>query len=364
LRTLDPSRPSDYARRMPWQHIRISRFGGPEVLELVEQSTISEPGSGEVRVKVVAAGTGFTDTMIRRGRYPDFKGPLPFTPGYDIVGIVEKTGPGVATPRENQMVADLCVVGGYAQYAIRPARFLVSVPDGMDPAEAVCIPLAYLTAFQMLTRYRQLPSGATILVIGASGTVGTALLDLARHLGLKAIGTCSAANIPVVEHFGAAAIDYHARDFVAAVRRLTAGRRGGAGVDAAFDAIGGAHFDRSFACLAPGGLLVGYGSQTMAIGREGMVAAGLGLVRLRLWNAMSFLLRRRQAVFYSITARRSTQPEEFTADMAVLLKLLREGAIHPVVVDRLPLAAASEAHARIDRGGLGGKIVLLPWRAS
>jgi NADPH:quinone reductase-like Zn-dependent oxidoreductase len=79
---------------------------------------------------------------------------------------------------------------------------------------------------------------------------------------------------------------------------------------------------------------------------------------------MSFLLRRRQAVFYSITARRSTQPEEFTADMAVLLKLLREGAIHPVVVDRLPLAAASEAHARIDRGGLGGKIVLLPWRAS
>jgi NADPH:quinone reductase-like Zn-dependent oxidoreductase len=349
---------------MPWQHIRISRFGGPEVLELVEQSTISEPGSGEVRVKVVAAGTGFTDTMIRRGRYPDFKGPLPFTPGYDIVGIVEKTGPGVATPRENQMVADLCVVGGYAQYAIRPARFLVSVPDGIDSAEAVCIPLAYLTAFQMLSRYRQLPSGATILVIGASGTVGTALLDLARHLGLKAIGTCSAANIPVVEHFGAAAIDYHARDFVAAVRRLTAGRRGGAGVDAAFDAIGGAHFDRSFACLAPGGLLVGYGSQTMAVGREGMVAAGLGLARLRLWNAMSFLLRRRQAFFYSITARRSTQPEQFTADMAVLFKLLREGAIHPVVVDRLPLAAASEAHARIDRGGLGGKIVLLPWRAS
>jgi NADPH:quinone reductase-like Zn-dependent oxidoreductase len=102
----------------------------------------------------------------------------------------------------------------------------------------------------------------------------------------------------------------------------------------------------------------------MAVGREGMVAAGLGLARLRLWNAMSFLLRRRQAFFYSITARRSTQPEQFTADMAVLFKLLREGAIHPVVVDRLPLAAASEAHARIDRGGLGGKIVLLPWRAS
>jgi len=92
------------------------------------------------------------------------------------------------------MVADLCVVGGYAQYAIRPARFLVPVPDDVDAAEAVCMPLAYLTAFQMLTRYRRLSPGETILVIGASGTVGTALLDLSRHLGLKAIGTCSAAR--------------------------------------------------------------------------------------------------------------------------------------------------------------------------
>jgi len=362
-RKLDPSRPSDYARPMPWQHICISRFGGPEVLEIVEQPTIPDPGPGEVRIKVVAAGTGFTDTMIRRGRYPDFKGPLPFTPGYEIVGVVEKTGPGVATPHENRTIADLCVVGGYAQYAIRPARFLVPVPDGIDPAEAVCIPLAYLTAFQMLTRYRRLPLGATILVIGASGTVGTALLDLAHHLGLKAIGTCSAANLAVVERFGATAIDYHAGDFVAAVRRLTAGRPGGAGVDAAFDAIGGAHFDRSFACLASGGLLVGYGSQTMAIGREGMASAALGLARLKLWSALSFMLDRRRAVFYSITARRSTQPEEFKADMAALFELLREGAIHPVVIDRLPLAAASQVHARIDTGGLGGKIVLLPWRA-
>ena len=165
---------------MAWQHIRIARFGGPEVLELAEQPTIPDPGPGEVRIKVLAAGTGFTDTFIRRGRYPDFKGPLPFTPGYDLVGVVEETGPGVPAQLAGQLVADLCVVGGYAQYAIRPARFLVPVPDGVDPAEAVCIPLAYLTAYQMLTRYRCLSRGATILTIGASGSVGTALLDLAR----------------------------------------------------------------------------------------------------------------------------------------------------------------------------------------
>ena len=327
---------------------------------MVEEPTAPEPGPGEVRIKVLAAGTGFTDTMIRRGRYPDFKGPLPFTPGYEIVGVIEKTGAGVVVPREGEMVADLCVVGGYAQYAIRPSRFLVPVPDSIDPAEAVCIPLAYLTAFQMLTRCRDLPSGATILVIGASGTVGTALLDLARHLGLKAIGTCSAANLAVIEHFVAAAIDYRAGDFVTAVRQLTPD---GAGVDIAFDAIGGAHFGRSFACLAPGGLLVGYGSQTMAVGRESLIAAGLGLARLKLWSAARPLFGGRSAVFYSITARRLTHPEEFKADMATLFQLLRAGAIHPVVIERLPLAAASEVHARIDRGGLGGKIVLLPWSA-
>src|SRR6202795_3415740 len=349
---------------MPWQHLIISRFGGPEVLQVVEESTIPEPGPGEVRIKVLAAGTGFTDSFIRRGRYPDFKGPLPFTPGYELVGVIEKTGPGVATPREGELVADLCVVGGYAQYAIRPARFLVPVPDRLDAAEAVCIPLAYLTAFQMLTRYRRLFPGDTILVIGASGSVGTALLDLSRHFGLKAIGTCSAANLTVVERFGATAIDYRAGDFVASVRALTAGRAGGAGVDAAFDAIGGSHFDRSFACLAPGGILIGYGSQTMAIGRESMIAAGLGLARLKLWGALSFLFRGRRALWYSITDRRLSHPEEFRADMAALFELLRNGAIHPVVIGREPLAAAKNVHARIDAGGLGGKIVLLPWLAS
>jgi NADPH:quinone reductase-like Zn-dependent oxidoreductase len=344
---------------MAWHFIRISRFGGPEVLQLADQETIPVPGPGEVRIKVLAAGTGFTDAFIRRGRYPDFKGPLPFTPGYDLVGVVEATGPGVSANLTGQTVADLCVVGGYTQYAIRPADFLVPVPADLDPAEAVCIPLAYLTAYQMLIRYRRLPRGATILVIGASGTVGTALLDLAQHFGLKAIGTCSAANIATVERFGATAIDYRAGDFVEAVHRIMP-----AGVDMVFDAIGGAHFARSFACLAPGGLLIGYGAQTMAVGDATLVSAGLGMVRLKLWNALRPLYGGRSAVFYSITARRSTHPDDFKTDMAALFDLLRDRAIHPVVVDRLPLAAARDVHVRIDAGGFGGKIVLLPWQAA
>jgi NADPH:quinone reductase-like Zn-dependent oxidoreductase len=346
---------------VPYTCIRINRFGGPEVLEVAEEPTIPEPGPGEVRIKVLAAGTGFTDTFIRRGRYPDYRGPLPFTPGYEMVGTVDAIGPGVTAPSQGQLVADLCVIGGYTQYAIRPADAVVPIHDDVEPATAVCIPLSYLTAYQMLTRVRRLPPGAAILVIGASGTVGTALLDVARHLGLCVIGTCSGANLPIIERYGAIALDYRKVDVVAEVHRITAKRLGGSGVDAVFDAMGGAHFTRSFACLARGGLLIGYGAQMMATGREGLISCLLGMARLRLWNTLRSLHGGRGAVFYSITARRKTHPHEFTSDMATVSALLRQGEIHPVVVDRLPLTAAREVHERIDAGGVGGKIVLLPW---
>jgi NADPH:quinone reductase-like Zn-dependent oxidoreductase len=194
-------------------------------------------------------------------------------------------------------------------------------------------------------------------VIGASGSVGTAMLDLARAMGLTAIGTCSAHNMGLVESHGAQAIDYASGDFVAEVRLATAGR----GVDAAFDAIGGAHFARSFAALAFGGVLVGYGSQTMATGGESLIAAGLGLARLKFWTLLSPLFGRRRALWYSITDHRKAHPDQFAADMATLLEWLKQGRIRPVVADRLPLSAAADVHRRIAEGGLGGKVVLLPW---
>ena len=140
---------------MTWQKISISQFGGPEVLDLIEESTIPEPGPGEVRIKVLAAGTGFTDIFIRRGRYPDYKGPLPFIPGYDIVGLVDKVGLrcGITTRGSDGGRS----VRGRRLHPIRDTPRTSSwcrCPTVSIPAEAVCIPLAYLTAFQMLTRYR------------------------------------------------------------------------------------------------------------------------------------------------------------------------------------------------------------------
>lgn len=341
---------------MAWQSVTVRKFGDPDVLETVEHTYVPQPEAGQVRIKVLAAGCGFTDTFIRRGRYPDFKGPLPFTPGYELVGIIDAQGPGVTHPALGQRVADLCVTGGYTQYAIRPADVLIPLQNDVDPAEAVCIPLAYLTAYQMLTRYRKLRKGSIILVIGASGTVGTALLDLARHFGLHAIGTCSARNMPIVAKLGATPIDYRTGDFVQSVRKVAP-----SGVDAAFDAIGGGHFARSFACLARGGLMVGYGSQSMAEGRGSLLDAAIGLLRLKLYAWSTPLSGGRTAAWYAIISRRKSHPQQFRADMEALFQLLQSHAIHPIVIDRLPLSAARQTHERIEAGGLGGKIVLLPW---
>ena len=283
---------------MTWQNISISRFGGPEVMELTEQATIPDPGPDEVRIKVLAAGTGFTDIFIRRGRYPDYKGPVPFTPGYDIVGTVDKLGPGVAELHKGQMVADLCVVGGdpnrnpagvflvpSPMASIRPRR---SYPAGLPNRLPDAHPLPPPVPGCHDPRDRGLGHGRH----GAARSGAAFWSQRHRYLLCRQHGRG--------RNFGAKAVDYRDGDFVEAVRKLTAAQpnahNGRAGVDAAFDAIGGAHFARSFACLASGGLLVGYGSQTMADGREGLLSAGLGLARLHLWGAFRFLFGGRRAV--------------------------------------------------------------------
>jgi NADPH:quinone reductase-like Zn-dependent oxidoreductase len=123
---------------MPWQYIRIARFGGPEVLELAERPTIPHPGPGEVRIKVLAAGTGFTDTFIRRGRYPDFKGPQPFTPGYDVVGVVEETGLGVPAQLAGQLVLVPDVEGPELEPELEPGDSIQSLqPVSADDLRAL-----------------------------------------------------------------------------------------------------------------------------------------------------------------------------------------------------------------------------------
>ncbi len=339
---------------MAYQRVMLKAVGGPECLELVSEPCLPEPGPGEVRVRVLAAGTGFTDTIIRRGNYPQVKDKPPFTPGYDLVGEVDAIGPGVTGLHVGDRVADMPVIGSYTQYAIRPAQSLVPVPADVDPAEAVCMPLSYLTAYQMLKRIHPFSAGQRILVIGASGAVGTALLELGKLMGLEVYGTCSGHKRAFVESLGAVAIDYRTEDFEARIKALT-----GDGVDAVFDAIGGEHWDRSYRCLRKGGWLIGYGAQNIAKNEESVPRVIWGFFKLMLgWK---LLPDGKHTAFYNIQTRRDKFPIEFKEDLQALFALLRQGRIKPVVAGRLPLREVGFAHQRIDAGEVCGKLVLLPF---
>lgn len=336
---------------MAWQKILIDQFGGPEVLRVVTQNALPEPASGQVRIRIQAAGTGTTDTLVRRGDYPGVKGKLPLTPGYDWVGVVDKLGAGVQGLTVGDTVADLSVTGAYTQYLCVEADRLVAVPPGLDPAAAVCMLLPYTTAYQMLTRLTPLAPGATCLVHAGGGAVGTALLDLGRHLGLRMIATGSAAKRALIESFGARAIDYRQEDVVARTLAMAP-----AGVDAVFDTLGGRSWARSRRCLGRGGMLVGYGALDLARGNESMLRLMWGFAGLlALWK---WLPDGRHYHFYHIANRRQARPEEFRQDVATLFSLLAQGRLHPVIADTLPLSSVAEAHRRIEAAEVLGRIVL------
>lgn len=279
---------------MSYKHVIITKFGGPEVLKVVEETALPEPKHGEVRVKVLVTSAAFTDVMIRKGKYPDVKEKPPFSPGYDMVGVVDKLGEGVTRFKVGQRVADLTIIGAYSEYICRPESRLTPVPDGLDPAEAVSLILSYVTAYQMLHRVAKVKRGQRILVHGAGGAVGTAMLQLGKLLDLEMYGTASQSKHELVASLGATPIDYKGEDFVERIRSLT-----GDGVDAAFDPIGGESLKRSFSVLRRGGMLVAYGFYNTVMGKGGSIP--LDFIRLKLWNIMP---NGRSTTFYSIGALR------------------------------------------------------------
>ncbi len=338
---------------MGYRRIILKEFGGPEQLLLEEVAELPRPGPGEVRVKVLSAGTGFTDTIIRLGQYPGVKEKPPFVPGYDWFGLVDALGAGVTGLQVGQYVADMPVIGGYTQYLCAPADRVVPAPDGLDPAEAVAMILSYTTAYQMLTRLKSLEPGMTGLVHAAGGAVGTALLELGRHMGLTLLGTASAGKHDLVRHYGGIPIDYRNEDFEAAVHRQT----GGEGVDIVFDTVGGANWARSYRCLRRGGMLVGFGALQAKDGEESVPSLLWGFARLlALWK---LLPDGRSSTFYNIQTRREKYPDEFREDVQSLFSLLAAGKLHPAIAATEPLEAAPEVHRRIDRAEIAGKVVLL-----
>jgi NADPH2:quinone reductase len=340
--------------------IIVTHYGGPDALHVVEEES-PEPKRGEVRVKVLAAGVALPDVMAREGIHPETP-PVPFTPGWDLVGVVDQLGDDVSGIEPGQVVTAMPISGAYAEFVCLPQRELVPVPSGLDAAEAVSLVLNYITAYQMLHRSAKAKAGQRVLIHGAAGGVGSALLQLGRLAGLEMYGTCSSRGAATVSDLGGIPIDYQNQDFVKEIQRLT-----GEGVDVVFDGIGGSNAWRSREALRRGGKVVVYGFTAslsggrLASGHSGgrhrfREAAGLGWYVVRSW----LLPGRKHLVPYSIQTLKRLKPAWFRQDLITLLELLQQQKIKPLIAQRLPLAQAREAHELLGKGGVTGKIVLLP----
>ncbi len=339
--------------------IIISRYGGPEELRAVEEEC-PEPKDREVRVRVLAAGVSLPDVMMREGIHPETPR-LPFTPGWDLIGVVDRLGAGVSGVEPGRTVAALPISGAYAEFVCLPPNELVPVPQGLDPAEAVSLILNYITAYQMLHHSAKVRPGQRVLIHGAAGGVGSALLQLGRLVGLEMYGTCSSRGASAVSDLGGIPIDYQDQDFVTELHRLT-----GAGVDAVFDGIGGTHIWRSRKALRPNGRVVAYGltgslrGGRLASGRSGGRHRFRAISIFGLYIAGGWLFPGRKRVIpYSIQWLKRVRPALFRQDLTALFDLLQQRKIKPIIAQRFPLAEARQAHELLGRGGVTGKIVLV-----
>jgi NADPH:quinone reductase len=330
--------------------IVLSQYGGPENLQVVQEPTLPKPASGEVRLKMLATSACFTDLLVISNQYPDVKQKPPLSPGYDLVGIVDAVADDVSSVQVGQTIAAMPQYRAHQEYLCLPADQLVPVPEGLDPAEAVSMVLSYMTAYQMLHREAKIKAGQRILIHGAGGAVGTALLQLGHRVGLEMYGTGSTSKQELIESLGAVPIDYRKEDFVTRLVEVAP-----EGMHAVFDGIGGDYYARSFKTLTRGGTLIAYGFLNTALGRGGSIP--LAFMRVLLMNALP---NGKAAKFYSINGLRNRHPEWFRQDLQKLFELLQAGKVKPFIEKRMPLSQAAEALSLVEKGAVKGKIVLLP----
>ncbi len=276
--------------------------------------------------------------------------------------MVDRLGAGVSGIEQGQIVAALPITGAYAEFVCLPERELVPAPAGVDAAEAVSLVLNYVTAYQMLHRSAKVRPGQSVLIHGAAGGVGSALMQLGRVAELKMYGTCSSQQASAVSDLGGIPIDYEHQDFVEEIHRLT-----GEGVDAVFDSLGGTHIWLSRKAVRPGGRVVAYGLTASlrggrsVSGRPGRRHRFRPIAIFGLYIAGSWLLPgRKRVVPYSIQWLKRLRPKLFRQNLIALFDLLQQKEIKPLIAQRFPLAEARHAHELLGKGGMTGKIVLVP----
>jgi NADPH2:quinone reductase len=319
--------------------IRVHQYGDPEVLRY-EETPLPEPGAGEARVKIEAAGVNFIDIYHRTGKYP---GQLPITLGTEGAGMVDAIGPGVSDLKPGDRVAYAMQRGAYAEYAVVPASKLVLIPDNVDTRQAAAVMLQGMTAHYLCYSTYPLQPGETALIHAAAGGVGLLLVQVAKRCGARVIGTVSTEEkARLAQDVGADEIIlYTQADFEAETRRLTAGQ----GVDVVYDSVGKTTFDKSLNCLKPRGYLVLFGQSS------GPVPP----LDPQVLNAKGSLFLTRPTLGHYMANRK-----ELLERAGDLFEWMASGELHVRIDQTFPLAEAAEAHRYLEARKTKGKLLLVP----
>jgi synaptic vesicle membrane protein VAT-1 len=334
----------------------ITRSGGPEVLA-VRETADPEPGPGEIRIRVRAAGLNFAEVMARQGLYPDAPKP-PCVVGYEVAGVVDAAGAGASGPAVGSRVLALTRFGGHADTVCVPAAQALEMPDGMGFEEAAALPVNYLTAYHMLFRVANVRPRERVLVHMAAGGVGIAVLQLCRTVeDVATFGTASAGKHDVLREEGCThPIDYRDTGYAAEITRLT----GGEGVDIVLDPLGGGDWRKGMRLLRPAGRLVAYGFANMSSGeRRSLVNIARQLVRVP-WFTPLGLMDRNLGVAGVNMGHLWQELPMLREELDALAGLWRAGALRPRVDSVFPFTEAAQAHRRLTNRHNVGKVVLTP----
>ena len=321
--------------------IEISTFGDPEVLRPVQRPD-PVPASGEVLVRVEAAGVNRPDINQRRGRYSPPPGTTDI-PGLEIAGTITAIGSDVSRWREGDRVCALVAGGGYAEYCVAPSSQCLPIPRGFTSIEAAALPETYFTVWANLFQPRPLSTGETVLVHGGTSGIGTTAIQLGRAFGADMFATAgSAEKCAACERLGARAINYRTTDFVAAIRELTSGR----GVDVVLDIMGAEYLKRNLESLAMNGRLILLAVQGGARGELDI----------------PFVMQRRLTITASTLRPRSVEEKGAIAREVEIhvWPLLAARQVAPLIHKTFPLAEAADAHRYLESRESTGKLILLP----
>jgi NADPH:quinone reductase-like Zn-dependent oxidoreductase len=324
-----------------YRKVIVTKRGRPESLQVIE-AELRPPAKDEVRLRVLAAPVSLPDVEARYGRSP-FPPRIPFTPGYGMIGIVDALGAAIEGITPGGRFGALTAYGGYAEYIYLKPEQLIPVPMDVDPVQAAPLLLNYIVAYQCLHRAARVKAGEVILIVGASGGIGTAFLELGRLAGLAMYGLASKSKHGILDAFGASPIDYRTQDFVRVLRECEPG-----GLNAVFDGVGGEYIQRGFSLLMHGGVLVSYANPFSL--RRTFVQLGQVLL-------LNLLPNGRSAAYYS-TGQSRLNRKPFMEDWATLFELLQSGKIDPVIARTYPLQEAAQANEELESGGVVGNLVL------